>query len=262
MKVGVVQITSHLDPEVNLKKIRTFFDEAQKKNCRAVFLPEVFYTKSDGENQTPYLVSFDNDHFKAIEDLVSQYDFYVLGGSVVFKDQGIIRNRVLNFAPGGKTLDYYDKINLFSCDVIHEGKQLKLDEGNLYTPGNTPKIIEADEMKLGLSVCFDVRFPKLYQDYVDQGVNALSISAAFTVPTGKAHWETLVRARAIETQCFVFASCQWGKHNGKMESFGHSLIISPWGDILANGEQGEKLLVAEIDFLEVGLTRKKVILGK
>lgn len=251
-------MTSALEPEVNLLKLKSFFDEAIEKGCEAVFLPEVFFSKGMGTSQTPFIVSYENEHYQSLLNLFENYDFFILGGSCAFEDNGRVYNRSLNFNPETDLIATYDKIHLFSCDVMSGEKRLKFNESSLYKKGEIPKIVKAGEMRLGLSICFDIRFPDLYQEYKINGANALSISSAFTVPTGKAHWHTLVRARAIENQCFVFASCQWGEHNENMYSYGHSLIVNPWGEVLADAGEGEKLLVQDIDFSECEVIRQKV----
>lgn len=260
MKIGVIQITSDLEPQVNLEKIDKYLSQAKLEGCKAAFLPEVWFSKGLGVEQTPHIVTADSEYWNLIVDLVIKHKIYILGGSVVFNDGGTIRNRSLNFNPDGSLIDYYDKIHLFACDVTHNEKRLKVDEGDLYSPGETPKVISVENLKLGLSICFDVRFPKMYNDYRRLGCNAFSISSAFTVPTGKAHWETLVRARAIENQCFIFASCQWGTHNEKMTSYGHSLIVNPWGEILADAGEKECLITGEFDLSQVQLARQKVLM--
>ncbi len=113
-------------------------------------------------------------------------------------------------------------------------------------------------LKLGLAICVDLRYPMIFQDYVKQGVNIISVSSAFTKPTGKAHWHTLVRARAIECQCFLVAPAQWGDHNDKISTYGHSLIVDPWGDILADAKEGEKLITAELNLDKIEEVRDAV----
>jgi predicted amidohydrolase len=121
-----------------------------------------------------------------------------------------------------------------------------VDEGKLYQKGAEEKIIQVKDLKIGLSICFDLRYPQMYQNYAKAGANLLTISSAFTVPTGKAHWHTLVRARAIENQCFVVASAQWGVHNEKVTTFGHSLVVDPWGEVLLDLGEGEKIQVVDL----------------
>ena len=119
-------------------------------------------------------------------------------------------------------------------------------------------MIEVNQFKIGLSICFDLRFPELFRNYSSQGANVLSISSAFTVPTGKAHWHTLVRARAIENQSYVVASAQWGKHNDKMSTFGHSLVVDPWGEVLVDAEEGEKIVFAEFSLDRIKSVRERL----
>ena len=125
------------------------------------------------------------------------------------------------------------------------------------------KVLEMGPWRMGMSICFDLRFPEMYRKYtLDYKTNLLSISSAFTFPTGKAHWHTLVRARAIENQCYVVAANQWGEHNEKMKTFGHSLIIDPWGDILADAEEGEKMITAELSLNRVREIRSRMNVTK
>ena len=119
-------------------------------------------------------------------------------------------------------------------------------------------MIEAGPLKIGLGICFDVRFPEMARGYSKKGANLLTFSSAFTVPTGKAHWHTLVRARAIENQCFVVASAQWGQNNERISTYGHSLVVDPWGEILADAGEGEKVITAELNLDYVQEVRKKV----
>lgn len=246
MKIGVVQLRSVLDPEINLAAIRNFLTEAKKNNVLAVFLPEVFYSMSDGTKPTPYLVDGKNEHYEAIRKLAVDSGLYILGGSAATLLNGKVVNRSFNFSPDGSEIALYDKMNLFAVDLSKHPSNTVVDEARVYTAGSTPKIIEVDGFKIGLSICFDLRFPELFRSYSFQGANVLSVSSAFTVPTGKAHWHTLLRARAIENQCYVIASAQWGQHNEKLSTFGHSLIIDPWGEVLADAGEGEKIIYGEI----------------
>ena len=258
MKIACVQMTSVLDPQSNLQKLQHFFEQAVGEKCEAIFLPEVYLSKGDATHQTPHQVSFDNQYFRTLQDMVRKYQLYTLGGSVIFDDEGVGRNRVINFAPDGTVIGHYDKMHMFSCNL----ETLVVDEEDLCTPGKTPLLVDLAPFKIGMSVCFDLRYPQLYQYYRRQGAHVLSISSAFTVPTGKAHWHTLVRARAIETQCYVVASCQWGRHNEKMTSYGHSLIVDPWGEVVADAGEGEKVFFAELEMDRVEQCRKKIDVGR
>lgn len=258
MKIGVIQLQSVLDPAINLATIRKFLQEAKAVNAKAVFLPEAFYSMSDGTKPTPYLVEGTNEHYEAIRSLAKDSGLYILGGSAATLVDGKVMNRSYNFDPQGNSLGIYDKMNLFSCDLSKHPSNQIIDEGRVYTPGKTPVMIEVEGFKLGLSICFDLRFPEIFRSYSHKGATLLSISSAFTVPTGKAHWHTLVRARAIENQCYVIASAQWGKHNDRLSTFGHSLIVDPWGEILADGGEGETIIFAELSQERIQSVRERL----
>lgn len=258
MKIAAIQLQSVLDPELNLKTIRKFLAEAREKGTEAVFLPEVFYSMSDGTKPTPYLVEAKNEHYEAIRKLATDSKMYILGGSAATLVNGKVMNRAYNFDPQGNDLAIYDKMNLFSCDLSKHPSNTVINEGSVYTAGTTAKMIEIGKWKLGLSICFDLRFPELFRSYSAKGANLLSISSAFTVPTGKAHWHTLVRARAIENQSYVVASAQWGKHNDRMTTFGHSLIVDPWGEVIADAGEGEGIIYAELDMGRVEQVRTRL----
>nr|VFK52977.1 MAG: Predicted amidohydrolase [Candidatus Kentron sp. TUN]VFK59366.1 MAG: Predicted amidohydrolase [Candidatus Kentron sp. TUN]VFK67943.1 MAG: Predicted amidohydrolase [Candidatus Kentron sp. TUN] len=257
MKIGIVQICSGLNYKRNLEKIRSFLDQAKSQGVEKVFLPESFYSMSDGTEPTPYLIKADDqddEHYLNIRQLATDYSISILGGSASTIEGDRIYNRSYNFDKDGNDLGSYDKNHLFSCDI----ERKTIDESDIFTPGTSSSIIQDQDLKIGISICVDIRYPQMYLDYIRQGVNLLSIAAAFTVPTGKAHWHILVRARAIEGQCFVVAPAQWGRNNHRIETFGHSLIVDPWGEVLADAENGEKLITADIDLTKIETVRKAV----
>lgn len=258
MKIGVIQLQSVLDPQVNLATIRKFLLQAKDEAAQAVFLPEVFYSISDGTKPTPHLIDGLNEHYQAIKALAKDSGLYILGGSAATNVEGKVMNRSYNFDPQGNELSFYDKMNLFACDLSKHPSNQIIDEGKVYTHGKKPQMIEVEGYTIGLSICFDLRFPELFRSYSSQGANVLSISSAFTVPTGKAHWHTLVRARAIENQSYVIASAQWGKHNDKLSTFGHSLIVDPWGEVLADAQEGEKIIFGELNFDRIKSVRESL----
>lgn len=257
MKVGAIQLRSTLDPEANLEVIRHYLTLAKKKDLQYIFLPECFYSLSDGQRPTPFLVEHGNIHYKNIQKLATDFQIHLLGGSAATLINGKIYNRSYNFSPQGVELPSYDKIHLFSCNVPDADNSLKegqgqerkvVDEGRIYASGTKGQILDLGNFKLGLAICFDLRFPEMFRDYFREGANVLSISSAFTVPTGKAHWHALLQARAIENQSYVIASAQWGKNHEKVSTFGHSLIIDPWGKILSDAGEGEGMISATLDY--------------
>lgn len=258
MKIGVIQICSTLEPEVNLSKIKTNLQMAQLQGVEAVFLPECFYSMSDGTTVTPYVVEHGNEHYENIKALATKHKLFILGGSAATLENGQVYNRSYNFDKDGNDLGHYDKINLFSCDIKGSGGNKVINENDIYAKGDTPKIIEAGDLKIGLSLCFDIRFPQMYRTYAQQGVNLLSIPSAFTVPSGRSHWHTLVRARAIENQCFVVAPAQWGRNNDKIQTYGYSMIVDPWGEVLSDAKEGEKLIIADLDLSKIEKVRSSI----
>lgn len=258
MKIGVIQLCSVLDPAINLATIRKFLVEAKNEGAKAVFLPEVFYSMSNGLTPTPYLVQAHNDHYENIRKLAVESGLYILGGSAATKLNDKIMNRSFNFSPEGKELITYDKINLFRVDLSKHPSNTVVDEAKVYSSGSTPQMLALEQFLIGIGICFDLRFPEMFRSYSAQGANILSISSAFTVPTGRAHWHTLLRARAIENQSYVVASAQWGQHNERMSTFGHSLVIDPWGEILVDAGEGEKIIFAELSLEKIEAVRARM----
>jgi predicted amidohydrolase len=258
MKIAVIQLTSSLDFEKNLNTIRTFLVEAKKQNAEAVFLPEVFYSLSDGLTPSPHLIETNNEHYKRIQKLSIEYKIALIGGSVATLHNGKVVNRALNFDQLGNDIGHYDKIHLFACDLPDK----KISEAKNYTPGSEYKIVEWNNVKIGLGICFDVRFSEQALFYRNSGAHILTYPAAFTVPTGKVHWHTLLKARAIENQCFVIAAGQWGHHNEKIQTYGHSLVVDPWGDVLLDLGEGEKVGVVELDLAKIELIRHSVLMNR
>jgi deaminated glutathione amidase len=259
MKVGIIQLTSDIDYKKNLEKVRMYLSQAKDENVEAVFLPECFYSLSNGIEPSPYIINGKDEHFKNIEALAKDFGVYVLGGTAAAYGAGEVRNRCYNFDPSGKDLGSYDKIHLFSCDITNsKGEKKVIDEADIYKPGDESKVITAGPLKIGLGICFDLRYPEMYREYGKKGVNVITMASAFTVPTGKAHWHILIRARAIENQCYAVAPAQWGQNNEKVSTYGHSLIVGPWGDIVVDAGEGEKLVTAELDLELPKEIRKKV----
>ena len=258
MKVAVVQLTSDLDYKKNLDVIDSLIKEGKKQGAEAFFLPEVFYSMSDGNTSTPHLIEEKNEHYKNIQNLAKNNQVALIGGSAATLLNGQVVNRAFNFDHNGNDLGHYDKIHLFACDLPNK----KLSEAKTYTAGSEYKLVQYKNIKVGLGICFDVRFSEQALYYRNQGAHILTFPAAFTVPTGKAHWHTLLRARAIENQCFVIAAGQWGYHNEKIQTYGHSLIIDPWGDILVDLKEGVGVGVADLDLDKIDFIRHSVLMNR
>jgi len=256
MKIAVLQITSKFDPSENLKKIRELLQKAKEGKAKAAFLPECFYSLTNGQQVTPFLVEKNNEHYQNIKKLAEDFSIYLIGGSASTNLNGAVVNRAYNFTPEGNELDHYDKVHLFACDL----KDKKVREADTFLAGKDYQTIMLKNYKVGLGICFDLRFPDQFSHYRKEQCDIVTVASAFTVPTGKAHWHTLLRARAIENQYFVVAAAQWGKHNERVETYGHSLVIDPWGNILVDAGEGEGVFFAEINKDLIYETRAKVIL--
>ena len=248
MRVGVVQHCATPDVDANLARIEALSQRARDAGAEAVFLPEAFaYLGPDRDRQAileplpeggPIL-----DRCRALaNDLGCDV---VLGG---FHEQGPTEGKAFNTCVhldgGGAIVACYRKIHLFDVDLA-DGT--KLHESKRTAPGDALVTTELAFGTLGLTICYDVRFPALYQSLVERGAVALTVPSAFTAATGPAHWHALLRARAIECQSYVIAPAQHGHNWGKRHSYGHSVIIDPWGVVVAEIEDGDGYAVAEID---------------
>ncbi len=261
MKVGLIQLNSQLDANRNLAKIEELVIEGKKEGADVFFLPECFLSMSDGQNPTPYLVEKNNEWYSKIQNIAKKYSIALVGGSAATvnpQSKEKVLNRAYNFDKNGNDLGHYDKIHLFACDLPDK----KISEGKIYAEGNQDKIVEIDGVKIGMNICFDLRFSEMALNYRLKGCKILTYASAFTVPTGRAHWHTLLRARAIENQCYVVASAQWGHHNDKIQTFGHSLVIDPWGDILLDLQDGEKVGVTTLNFSKIDQIRQSVLMRR
>lgn len=258
MKIALVQICSELNPEKNLQKLNTYLKEARSKGAIAAFLPEVFYSLSDGTQASPFLLNeAKGDHYHNIQNLAIDNDIAILGGTCATQIGTSVINRAYNFDNKGNDLGHYDKNNLFAINLRGDNETV-IDEGTVYTAGHGNKIIDFNDWKIGLSICFDLRFPELYRNYFRNGANLMTVSSAFTVPTGKAHWETLLRARAIENQTYIIASNQVGQNNEKISTWGHSMVINPWGEVVLNLEDKEGYDICDLDLSLVEKIRSRM----
>jgi predicted amidohydrolase len=178
-----------------------------------------------------------------------------IGSLALMGDDGTLINRSLLFDPAGTLRAYYDKIHLFDVD-LPTGESLR--ESHAYSGGSRAVVLEAAGYRLGLTICYDVRFPGLYRHLAQAGAEVITVPSAFTVPTGEAHWHVLLRARAIETGSFVLAAAQAGRHESGRETYGHSLAVAPWGEVLAEAGQDPCAVVVDLDLAQVTAARRRI----
>lgn len=259
MKIAVIQISSVLDYKENLNAIYTIIQDAKdKEQIEYFYLPEVFYSMSDGLGATPHLVHNKNQHYLNIQKIAIDNKVHIIGGTAATLMDDKIYNRTYSFMPSGKEYPSYDKINLFS---INTTKQV-IDEATVYSNGSTVVDFDLDSgWRVGLSVCFDIRFSSHFRELYNRGANIITAASAFTIPTGKAHWEVLLRARAIESQSYVVASAQVGEHNNRIKTYGHSMIIDPWGAVIADAKESIGYISANLDLDFVNEVKSRIQMG-
>src|ERR1700744_1649467 len=248
-KVAAIKMpASPLVPE-NLAAAGVLLREAKEAGALIPFLPETFsfIGLKDGDKLQVAEADGDGAVQTFLRDTARQLNMWILGGTIVIRtnDSNRVANASLLIDAAGKRVARYDKIHLF--DVTIPGRNEQYRESTHVLPGRQPVIADTPVGKLGLSVCYDMRFPELYRELVSQGAEWLAMPAAFTVPTGRAHWETLLRARAIENLCYVAAPAQAGMHTSGRETYGDSLIVDYWGQVLSRLLKGTGVITADFD---------------
>lgn len=251
MKVAAIQMVSRDDIAANLAAAERLIVDAATQGARVVVLPENFASFGAGrqldvgKNER----TSDGPVRRFLSDTARKLEIWIIGGSVPIADSpdpDRVFSSCLAFNPQGEQVARYNKMHLFDVDV--EDKQGSYRESKHFYPGDGPVVIDIDGIRVGLAICYDLRFPELFRAMWRDGAQMFVLPSAFTFVTGAAHWESLIRARAIENLCYVVAPDQGGQHNPQRYTWGHSMIVSPWGEILATAEQGEAVVIAEMDF--------------
>ena len=232
MKIAALQMVSTPSVERNLEVARNLIAAAAAAGARLVALPEYFcfMGRQDGDKLAIAEAPGDGPIQRMLADAARRHDVWVIGGTLPLQSPqvGHVYNANCVYAPDGTLAARYDKIHLFCYDNGREA----YDEGRVLLAGRTPVAFEADGWRIGLSVCYDLRFPELYRALSDPPCALLSVPSAFTYTTGQAHWEVLLRARAVENQCYVLAPAQGGRHETGRRTWGHSMLVDPWGEVL------------------------------
>ena len=256
-KVACFQTKSSNLPEENINLLSKMFSKIKNKSIELVCLPECVAIFSDSRDQINNYISHWNKKFlKFICEQAHKNKTFILIGSLPVKSRNNkFLNRSLLISSSGKIISFYDKINLF--DVVLNKNEKYLESKN-YNAGRYLKIANLPWGKLGMSICYDIRFPNLYKKLALRGADFISIPAAFTFTTGQAHWHSLIRARAIENGCFIFAPAQLGYHKNGRKTYGHSMIVNPWGEILKEAKRENSIIFEEIDVSLVSEVRKKI----
>ena len=255
---ALVTMRSALLPETSLAQGIALIREAKKQGADYVLTPEVSNIMQENRKALFELLATEEEDksLKAYRELAKELNIHLHIGSLALRatpERAV--NRSFLIGPDGNVLATYDKIHMFDID-LPDGESYC--ESANYQAGETAVISDLPWGRIGLTICYDVRFPALYRALAESGASFITVPAAFTKKTGEAHWHTLLKARAIENGCFIFAAAQGGKHENKRETFGHSLIVGPWGEILAEGGIEPGVVLAKIDPARVVEVRKSI----
>ncbi len=256
--VAAVQMTSTSDREANLRKAEELLYRGVDEGARVLSLPENFSFM--GENESEKLELAETSEGDPATDFLKGFarlnKVWIVGGSIPIKaGEGKVFNRSLLIDDQGDIVASYDKIHLFDVDIAG-GESHK--ESRTVRRGDKVVTYEASFGGVGLSICYDLRFPELYRELTLKGATMIFVPAAFTRQTGEAHWEVLLRARAIENQVYIIAPAQVGIHNKSRSTFGNSMIIDPWGKVIARARDEETVITAEIDFEYLDSVRQSI----
>jgi predicted amidohydrolase len=259
VRIAALQMNSGTEPAPNLDALAALAREAAAQGAQYALSPEVSIVFAENREGLRAVAGpwADNPAIARCADIARETGLFLhLGSLAVALPGGRFANRSVLFRPDGSIAATYDKIHLFDATLpgVREYRESATYEG-----GELAIVAEAAGVRLGMSICYDVRFPVLHRMLAVAGAELISVPAAFTVPTGEAHWEVLLRARAIETGCYVIAAAQAGQHQNGRSTYGHSMIVDPWGKILGElGGAGAGVLVADIDVAAVAEARGRV----
>ena len=257
-KTAMIQMRSGLNPTANIDDAVRLIGEAKSAGADYALTPEMTNILAAKREQLfAVVVEEEKDtSLAAMRELARKLGIYIHIGSLAIKlSNDRAANRSFLIDPKGDIAARYDKIHMFDVDLA-DGESYR--ESRNYRPGELAVLADLPWGRLGLTVCYDLRFPALYRALAEAGATMLAIPSAFTKQTGEAHWHVLMRSRAIENGSFVFAAAQGGKHENGRETYGHSLVVDPWGRIIAEGDTEPGIIMAEIDLAEVAKARARI----
>jgi len=261
LRIALAQMCSGIEPSENAAQLRSLIAEAAAGGAAVIFTPEMSGLLDRDRSRAAGVIRTEQDDLvlAAVRSEARKHQLWVQLGSLAVKvsddpeKKWVNRSYLIN--PGGEIAARYDKIHLFDVNLGPEESQR---ESSAYARGEQAVVTSLPEATLGLSICYDLRFSALFEALTNAGADILSIPAAFTVPTGKAHWEILLRARAIEAGAFVIAAAQYGRHADGRSTYGHSMVVDPWGEILLDMGEGTGLGFCDLDLGKVRDVRSRV----
>jgi nitrilase len=262
MKIAALQMVSTPDLDRNLAAAERLVAEAARAGAALAVLPEYFCLM--GQKDTDKLAHAEppgqGPIQQALAGMARSHGLWLVGGTLPLASGQADRvyNSSLVFAPSGTQVARYDKMHLFAFDNGRE----RYDEGRVLLAGSQPVAVSmalaGDTLRVGLSVCYDLRFAELYRQLSVPPLDLIVVPAAFTYPTGQAHWDLLLRTRAVENQCYVLASAQGGRHENGRRTWGHSMVVDPWGEVLAERAEGEAVVLAEFSRERLAQVRQQL----
>lgn len=257
MKVAAIQVASGKDFQINLDASCQMIEQAAKQGAGLIVLPENFLTLGlTFQEQRKKVESFGHGPIQEkMQNIAKKLNIWLVAGTIPIKDEDEKPySSSLVFNPKGECVGRYNKIHMFDVMVANKDEY---KESDAIKPGEDVVVVDTPFGKLGLAVCYDLRFPELFRALMLKGAEILLLPSAFTVQTGKAHWEVLMRARAIENLCYVIAPGECGHRSDDRPTYGHSMIVSPWGEILASAKSEPAVVVAEIDLKKLIQVRQQ-----
>jgi nitrilase len=258
LKIAALQMVSTPDVDRNLEAAGLGIAEAAAAGARLVALPEYFCLLGRNDRDKLAVAEADGDGpIQAfLSDAARRHGLWVVGGTLPMRTGQVdqVRNSCCAYAPDGTRAARYDKIHLFAFDNGRE----RYDEGRTLQAGGEPQAFDAEGVRVGLTVCYDLRFPELYRALMTPPCDLIVVPSAFTYTTGQAHWELLLRARAVENQCYVLAPAQGGTHENGRRTWGHSLLVDPWGEVIDCRDEGPGLVMGELDAQRLADVRRQL----
>lgn len=259
MKIGIAQLNGTDDIQNNFNQIKKIVLEAQSEKPKVIIFPEnSLYMRIDSKLGVEAL-SLDHEIFNELKEIceMTQIDIHL---TTAIKENSKIYNASIFIDKHKRASVVYRKIHLFDIELLDQNP---IRESDVFSSGEKPSIFNIEDFRVGSSICYDIRFAELYSRYAADEVDVIIVPAAFLVKTGRAHWETLLRSRAIESQCYVIAPAQAGIHKSVKsdevrETYGHSMIINPWGEVIAQKKDGVGILFAELSHQEIESVRKQI----
>ncbi len=260
MKIAAVQMVSTTSVERNLQTAQRLIAQAAAEGAQLLALPEYFCLM--GQHDTDKLTVAEAPGRGPMQSMLSHaakaHGVWLIGGTVPLKVAAPGSDRVHNascvYAPDGAQAARYDKVHLFRFNNAAEA----YDESRVLQAGSEPVAFNAGVVRVGLSICYDLRFPELYRALMTPPCDLIAVPSAFTHTTGQAHWELLLRARAVENQCYVIAPAQGGRHQNGRRTWGHSMVVDPWGEVIAVLPEGEGVITAELDLARIAQVRTQL----